>query len=72
MTPAKRRPATPASAARTKASTKDSRKNAPTEEAGDDSAAPAETGQVGPDDRATKPPMLGPTRALHPERIWPD
>ncbi len=52
MTPAKRRPAKPASKEPTRATTKDSTQEAPTEDAGEDSAPPTETEQGDPVDRA--------------------
>jgi hypothetical protein len=54
-----------------RAATKDSTQEAPTGDAGKDSAPPTETGQVDREDRAaTQSP--GRSRALHPERVWPD
>ncbi len=53
------------------AETKDSTQEAPTGDASGDSAPPTETGQVDPEDRATTQ-SPGRSRALHPERVWPD
>lgn len=81
MTPAKRRPATPANPRPARAAKKDSTQllgpdgepiaeEAPTG-AGGDSAPPTEAGHAAPVDRAA-PPSPGRSRALHPERVWPD
>ena len=82
MTPAKRRPATPTSKDPTRTATKDGTEllgpggeplaqGAPTKVAGEDSAAPAETGPVAPDDRATAPSPRRP-RGRYPLPVWPD
>ena len=44
---------------------------APPGDASRESAPPTETGQVDPEERSTKP-SPGRSRALHPERVWPD
>ena len=67
MTPAKRRPAKPAS----NGPTKDSAQEAPTPDAGEDSAPPEETGQVDPEDRAETQSPRRPL-SLYPLPVWPD
>ena len=42
-----------------------------TGDAGGDSTPPTETGHAAPVDRAA-PQSPGRSRALHPERVWPD
>jgi hypothetical protein len=82
MTPARRRPATPSSKGPTKAATKDStqllgpdgaptNQDAPTKEAGGDSAPPTGTGQVNPQEPATKQSPR-PSRGRYPLPVWPD
>ena len=44
---------------------------APTEQAGGDSAPPTESGQAAPEDRATTQ-SPGRSRALYAQRVWPD
>ncbi len=53
------------------AETKDSTHEAPTEDASGDLAAPTDTGQVDPEDRATTQSPRR-SRALFPGRVWPD
>jgi hypothetical protein len=50
---------------------KDSSREAPKEDAGGDSAPPAETGNADPEDRA---PTQSPRRplSLYPLPVWPD
>ena len=71
MTPAKRRPATPASQGPKRGTTKDSTEEASTGDAGGESAPPTETGHVDPEDGATTP-SPGHSRSRNPERVWPD
>jgi len=71
MTPTKRRPATPASQGPTRAATKDSIQEAPSEDAGGASAPPTETGQTGPEERAATQSPRRPL-SLYPLPVWPD
>ena len=71
MTPAKRRPAKPASQETTGAATEDSTEDASTPDARGDSAPPTESPQVDPEDTATKQSPRR-SRGRYPLPVWPD